>query len=131
MAYKEKKEPKVAVEHQRQAVRVATELTPEDYERWQPWGVWSIESPSNHGEALITALAHEGTPESIAEVISYIDHDDDTLVVHAVSVLAERGITEAVEQLQHRPDSLHENDTWLREKLREAIDQLTTNTKDE
>ena len=33
--------------------------------------------------------------------------------------------------LQHRLDSLEENDTQLRENLREAIDQLTANTPDE
>lgn len=131
MVYRQKGEPKLYVRYCRQAVRVANERTPEDYERWLGGSFWFISSPSECEHSLMYALAHEGIPESIAELIAYIEHDEDEFVAHAATVLAERGIIEAVKQLQHRLDSLDENDTQLRENLREAIDQLTANTPDE
>lgn len=109
-----------AIECARRAVDAARQINTEDCKVWE----YPI---SDYKDTLITCLATEGSSASIAEVLSYLDGEEvGALELHAVRVLAEKGVEEAVGPIRKLLDRAVQESatTTTREALQKALDQL-------
>jgi tetratricopeptide (TPR) repeat protein len=95
--------PGKAVAAYRKAIAASRRLTAEDYRRWAAFGF-----PTSTCEMqLLDSLGEVGGEESTREILAFLAHEDDDVVVHAVGVLAEHGITRAIGPLR-RLEQSHE-----------------------
>jgi tetratricopeptide (TPR) repeat protein len=99
-----------AVRNHRRAIAASRQLTAEDYHAWATLGV----STSACEMRLLDSLGKLGGEESAQEILTFLEHEDSDVVVHAVKVLVEHRVTRALEPLRHLRESHPE------EKVRQA-----------
>jgi HEAT repeat protein len=71
---------------------------------------------------LIDALGTEGSPESVDEILTFLDHDDSEVVAHAAALLGDTGIQRAANKIEELLAA--EEDRRIAATLRKALARL-------
>jgi tetratricopeptide (TPR) repeat protein len=108
-----------AVAAYRKAIAASRRLTAEDYRTWATLFGFPTSACEMH---LLDSLGEVGGDESAQEILTFLAHEDDDVVVHAVGVLAEHGITRAIGPLRQLEQSHKERK--VRQAARRALLRL-------
>ena len=130
LALRERGQMQEAIQSARKAIEIAGKKSVRraanrDVLRLNMWGPLECE------DILITLLVDEGSTKSIEEVLGYLDPEQGIgpFSVHAAEQLARHNVRAAIDPLEKILEEIAPRagpEEWPRQKLREALDRLTS-----